>query len=317
MKTKIFIFLIISIILSNSCANRKNYKFHFTGKTTFPIEANFSISPVSTINKRFYLENTNIKIDITVHKKDYRQIKNLNFIKVDTVIGTKTALLRYDFEKFENKHKEDKEWNAILFKKLKKLIEENPQHHYYGNLLYDIYNQHVLDSSQLKILYSKLDTSKQSPNILARLTKKIFPNTSVNVGYNMLDFKLPDTKGVYISTKEFRGSLLLIDFWASWCAPCREQNLKFVKLYSEFKNKGFEILSVSTDAKKSRWLDAVKKDKLTWHNVIDTSGYKSKILAKYNVLSSIPHNFLIDKSGKIIAKDLSIGELREILNKKS
>jgi len=349
-KTKLFIASLASLVLIASCKNKethhksfilngiikgdvpkyiylnygnvkdsslvKNDKFYFTGKAAFPIEAQFSISPVSTINKRFYLENSNIKIEISVHKKDFRQIKNLNFIKIDTVIGTKTAFIRYDFENFKNRHKLDKNWKAELFKKLNKLIKKNPQHHYIGNLLVDVMRQSVLDTNQLRILFSKLDTSKQSAHAVATLTKMIYPNYLMNVGNNIYDFILQNDKEVAISTKNFRGSLLLIDFWASWCAPCRAQNPKFLKLYNKYNSKGFEILSVSIDAKKSKWLAALKKEGLTWQNVIDTSGYKSKILAKYDALSSIPHNFLIDKNGKIIAKDITIDALTKLLKNK-
>jgi len=348
MKTKLFITFLTSIFLITSCKNKetsesftlkgeikgdipnyiyleygnikdsslvKNNRFHFTGRVTFPIEAQFSISPVSTIDKRFYLENTNIKMDITVHKKDFRQIKNLNFIKIDTVIGTKTALLRYDFEKFEDRHKADKNWKTELFDKLNKLIEKNPRHHYSGNLLVDIARKSVLDTTQLKILFKKLDTSKQSASTVVSLSKIIYPKFLMKTGDNIYDFILPNDKGMPVNTKKFRGSILLIDFWASWCSPCRAQNPEFLKLYNKYKDKGFEMLGVSTDKQKKRWLAAVKKDGLTWQNVIDTGGYKSKILAKYNVLTSIPHNFLIDRKGKILAKDLSVEELRKLLKK--
>jgi len=293
----------------------ENDKFYFSGEATYPIEAELIIRPISTINKWFYLENRNIQMEITVTKKEIRNTK-INFIKVDTVIGTKTSLLRQDFEDFEIKHKSDIDWKIELFKKLNVLIEQNPQHRYSGNLLYDISNQQILDTDQLKILYNKLDTTFQSPLVLVTLTKKLYPNATMNIGNIMVDFELPDINGDPLNTKIFRKKVLLIDFWASWCAPCRVQNSKLLKLYSEFKNNKLEILSVSTDTYKNKWKSAIKKDNLTWQNVIDTMGYNSKILAKYDVLSSIPHNFLINEDGKIIAKDLSVEELRKYLKNK-
>ena len=288
----------------------KKNEFFFKGKVNSPISANLIISPISTIDRAFYLENKNIEIKISVEEKKYNKL-NVNFIKIDTVKGTKTAIIQSDFENFKKEHISDSDWNIILFEKLNKIIEQNPRHHYSGDLLSTISNESVLDTNQLLMLYKKLDTSKQSIQSMSKLRKHIYPRNTLIVGKDIFDFKLPNKNGKKIYTKNYRGSVLLIDFWASWCSPCRKQNPKLLKIYNKFKNEGFEVLGVSIDREKDKWLRALKKDKLIWENVIDSKGVKSEVLTKYNATTSVPHNFLIDQDGKIVVIDISIEELEK------
>ncbi|MEI7423773.1 MAG: TlpA disulfide reductase family protein [Prolixibacteraceae bacterium] len=134
------------------------------------------------------------------------------------------------------------------------------------------------------------------------------------------DFTQNDPDGKPISLSNFRGKYLLIDFWASWCAPCRAENPNVVKAYAKYHEKGFEILGVSLDNEKGRdnWLNAIKKDGLAWTQVSDLKYWNNEVARKYGI-SSIPQNFLLDPTGKIVGKNLR-GEalskkLEEIFNK--
>lgn len=117
------------------------------------------------------------------------------------------------------------------------------------------------------------------------------------------EIALPDQNGNVIKLSSLRGKVVLIDFWASWCGPCRMENPNVVRVYKQYKDKGFEILGVSLDRDKQAWLDAIAKDGLTWKHVSDLKYWQSEAAKTYNV-TGIPLTVLIDKDGKIIAKNL-------------
>lgn len=116
-------------------------------------------------------------------------------------------------------------------------------------------------------------------------------------------FTLPDKDGKPLSLASLKGKVVLVDFWASWCGPCRKENPNLVKAYSKYHNQGFEIIGISLDDKKANWLKAIDADGLTWLHASDLKGWKSDLALEYGI-KSIPMNFLVDASGKIIAKDL-------------
>ncbi len=136
------------------------------------------------------------------------------------------------------------------------------------------------------------------------------------VGTKALDFTQPDTSGKNISLSQFRGKYVLLDFWASWCGPCRRENPNVVTAYNQYKNKNFTVLSVSLDQDKNNWLNAIKADHLTWTHVSDLQYWSNEVAKLYHV-EQIPQNYLIDPNGIIIARDLRgdqlQAKLREVL----
>jgi peroxiredoxin len=117
------------------------------------------------------------------------------------------------------------------------------------------------------------------------------------------DFTLPDPDGKLIALSSLRGKYVLVDFWASWCMPCRQENPNVVAAYQNFKGKNFTVFGVSLDKDKASWVRAIKDDKLTWPHVSDLKYWNSAVVPLYNI-EGIPFNVLLDPEGKIIASNL-------------
>lgn len=141
--------------------------------------------------------------------------------------------------------------------------------------------------------------------------------SAVGIGQLAPDIALNNPEGKEITLSSYRGKVVLVDFWASWCGPCRKEMPNVVKAYAKFKNKGFEIFGVSLDQEKDRWIEAIAKDGITWPQVSDLKQWQSEVVPLYSI-QSIPYTILLDKEGKILAKNLR-GEdlekkLAEVLN---
>ncbi len=134
-----------------------------------------------------------------------------------------------------------------------------------------------------------------------------------STGQPVPDIAFPSPNGDTISLSSLEGKYVLLDFWASWCNPCRIENKKFVRLYYKYADKGFDIYQVSLDKNKDDWVKAIQKDRIgNWHQVSDLQHWNSPLAAVYNI-KDIPKNFLLDKEGRIIAKDINGEQLGEKL----
>lgn len=151
--------------------------------------------------------------------------------------------------------------------------------------------------------YQLLDESVRNSNIGKSLKDYIAAQKIGAVGFEAADFTQADPAGKPVSLSSFKGKYVLVDFWASWCKPCRYENPTVVKAYKKFNAKNFTVLGVSLDQEKEAWLKAIEKDGLTWTHVSDLQFWNNEVARQYNV-ESIPFNFLIDPQGKIIAKNL-------------
>ncbi len=148
----------------------------------------------------------------------------------------------------------------------------------------------------------------ESAAYIQQLGRQISSARNLMIGAEAPDFTQKTPEGEPMSLSDLRGKVVLLDFWASWCGPCRRENPHVVKLYEKYQDKGFDILGVSLDRTKERWVDAIAKDKLTWHHVSDLKGWKNAVAGSYSV-RSIPHTLLLDKDGKILARNLRGAQL--------
>lgn len=164
--------------------------------------------------------------------------------------------------------------------------------------------------------YLALDAKVRNTDFGREVGEKITKVKKTQEGSLAPDFTMNDVDGKPVKLSDFRGKWVLLDFWASWCNPCRRENPNLVKSYNEFKDKGFTVLGVSLDkpADKEKWLEAIKADGLVWAQVSDLKAWDNEAAKLYDV-NAIPMNFLINPEGKIIAKYLRGEALNEQLRK--
>ncbi len=174
------------------------------------------------------------------------------------------------------------------------------------------YLAYEMDSESLDSLLQTLDPVVTKSTYYKELSDRVSILRNVGIGQSAPDFTLNQPNQQPLTLSTLQGSYLLIDFWASWCVPCRKENPHVVEVYHDFRDKGFEILGVSLDTKNESWLEAIEKDQLDWLHVSDLKGWQSEAGRLYGI-NSIPHTVLIDPEGKIIAKGLRAKELREKL----
>jgi len=173
-------------------------------------------------------------------------------------------------------------------------------------------NLYRYDLAELKKIVKNIDSSLKNYIYVKKLNDRVELLKTVDVGQPAIDFLMEDTVGNLVRLLSYKGKYVLVDFWASWCSPCRKENPNVVAAYHEFKDKGFDILGVSFDKDKEAWLNAIHDDNLTWTHVSELTGWKSSAGKLYGILS-IPSNILIDPEGIIIARNLKEVELHDKL----
>ncbi|MCJ8209574.1 AhpC/TSA family protein [Mucilaginibacter sp. RS28] len=159
------------------------------------------------------------------------------------------------------------------------------------------------DPAKVEAVYNALNPELRKTDVGKELEQRIYAAKNISVGSVAPVFTQTDVNGKPLKLSDLRGKYVLIDFWASWCSPCRAENPNLIKQYKIYKDKGFEILSVSLDSYKDKWTDAIRKDGMPWLHVSDLKGWNNAVGRLYGI-RAVPQSFLIDKNGKIIAVNL-------------
>lgn len=309
----------------------QNGSFYFTGKVDEPtpyilsLESNFVNKPLLM----FFAENSTMKI--TVKADDIRngKVKGSQSQKEYANYQIKIQPYSDQISKLSDRRKkvskDDKAtldsiaaaWDAIAAKKKdaeKEFIKANPQ----SSVSAWVITRSFIFQPELELLeslYNGLSPAVKATSYARTVKERLDMEKFVAVGKSAPDFSQADTLGKIVSLKDFRGKYVLLDFWASWCGPCRAENPNVVKAFNANKDKNFTIVSVSLDqpGKQQAWLDAIHKDGLTWTHVSDLKFWDNEVARLYGI-NAVPSNFLIDPAGKIVARNLEGKELIEKLN---
>ncbi|MEJ8819152.1 TlpA disulfide reductase family protein [Lacibacter sp. H407] len=178
------------------------------------------------------------------------------------------------------------------------------------------FNRHRLQFDSLNLFYQKLASNIKQTTGGIELGKFVLKEGSLQIGKQAPAILFTDKDGIPRKLSDFKGKFILLDFWASWCVPCRQESPYLVEVYKKYQTKGFEIISFSLDREKEKqaWLDAIVQDSMSWIQVCDFKYWNSEIAKAFNLFGrGIPVNFLLDADGKIIGRDIRAWKLEEYL----
>lgn len=257
----------------------------------------YLVTDTSDLQLEFSLADKDVKVLNSVESSLYQQyLKMMTDFKSKAQVLTSAAmeinLKRDSLISFQKHYRQN--MKAFVLKNSPSIVALNASKEFSQKA-----SEHTEFFDEIKKIYKNEAYAQEFLAFLEQQLSKV----SIEVGSIAPDFELKTPEGNLLKLSSLRGQYVLIDFWASWCGPCRRENPNVVKMYNKYHNKGFEILGVSLDNNQGNWEKAIKKDGLTWKHVSDLKQWDSKVVPLYGV-TGIPMTVLLDKEGRIIARDL-------------
>lgn len=298
-----------------------NGKYSFKGSVKDPLLV--SLRAVHRSSKRdlfpIFLENSNVKVastdsfsqaTVTGSKsdKDYRLLLKALKPFNDRMGALSVAFMGYRKEKDEAGMKRIDEQAERLQDSIRQQYRLFLEQHLKSPIAMYAFRNFAgweIKPEEVEPIFLKLPVATRNSPAGIEMAGRINKAKQVGIGSVAPDFTQNDTLGKPVSLSSFRGKYVLIDFWASWCGPCRQENPNVVAAWQKYKDKGFDVLGVSLDQPtgKDRWLKAIHDDKLTWTQVSDLKYWKNEVAVSYGI-QAIPQNYLLDPQGIIIGKNL-------------
>lgn len=308
--------------ITEDSAKIEKGRFELKGKTELPELRLISMGPQAIV-AQFFAENGSITVNAyadSLNKTEVKGSKSNDEFSILTKelmnISKETQGLQQKYSEAmqsgneEGMKKAQIDYEAMMGNQkvyAKNFIREHPKSSV-SPLVALMQFAQQMTAHDIDTLVAFLDPSVRASVYVAELKKIAEKMRITDVGTLAPDFTLNTPEGTPFTLSSLRGKIVMIDFWASWCKPCRQENPNVVALYNKYKDKGFDILGVSLDREKESWLKAIADDQLTWHHVSDLKFWQNEAAVQYGI-QSIPCTLLLDKEGKIIAKNLRGEEL--------
>lgn len=286
-------------------------RFNFEGKVPHAIQGWINARPSSNVDW-IYIENSIISIETSYAQQEqggeiYRQIL------IDTVIGSKSYDIKTKYEAFVAEHKNDENYITLKRERIKELVANHPDHPFTGTKLSSVIMfTNDFSYEEALALFEAIDTTTQDKFDLKIMKDGLERANKFRIGNSILDVALPNIDDVIISTEAYRGKYTLVDFWASWCAPCRKKHPSYQDLYKKNADH-LEVFSISLDETETPWIKAMEEDQMNWTNVIDLEAFDGKTAKDYYIIG-IPYSYLVDPDGIIVGSNLEADEIQKILD---